>query len=282
MYPVLYAAFVKQMVRSFRWNALLNTTTAKDMSEMLSMYVYIPFLSCADRYIFGCQYQSLLWQRRYRLDGGKSVHIYNGINEAYFNNRAVGAAPQELKRSLGIGENQVVIGTVGQLRSEKRHDLLLEAAAMLQTEFSSLRVLLVGDGQQREFLERRAHQLGIADKVIFLGEQADVRPALSLMDVFVLTSTSIETFSNAALEAMAMEKPVVLSDLSGAREMVENGVSGYITKCGDSAELATQLGDLLKHRSKRLDMGLKSRQRLVKEFTFEKMLAKYEQLQNSG
>ena len=71
-------------------------------------------------------------------------------------------------------------------------------------------------------------ELEVADRVSFIGELDDVRPVLTALDVFVLPSTAVESFSNAALEAMAIGRPVILSDIGGAREMIDDGVEGYV------------------------------------------------------
>ena len=89
-------------------------------------------------------------------------------------------------------------------------------------------LVIAGDGPLRDFLARRAVELEVADRVSFVGELDDVRPVLTALDVFVLPSTAVESFSNAALEAMAIGRPVILSDIGGAREMIDDGVEGYV------------------------------------------------------
>ena len=95
-----------------------------------------------------------------------------------------------------------------------------------------------GDGPLREQLLRRAVELEIADRVHFIGEVEDVRPVLAAMDVFVLPSIAVESFSNAALEAMSMGRPVILSDIGGAREMIDDGVEGYVVSPTELARAA--------------------------------------------
>ena len=134
----------------------------------------------------------------------------------------------------------------------------------------------------RSELQRRAEERGIRPHVTFAGAQRDVRPALSAMDVFVLPSTHIETFSNAALEAMAMCKPVVLSRIGGAVEMVREGMDGVTL---DTTSLATSLPSLLARlqadRAWREGLGQAARIRVIQRFSLHTMVERYASLMNS-
>jgi glycosyltransferase involved in cell wall biosynthesis len=108
---------------------------------------------------------------------------------------------------------------------------------------------------------------------------ADVRPVLAILDVFVLPSLYIETFSNAALEAMAMGTPVVLSRIGGAAEMVRDGEEGYLLEPHD---LALRLPDLLERLARdpqlRERMSANARSRVERKFGFQNMVARYASL----
>jgi glycosyltransferase involved in cell wall biosynthesis len=130
----------------------------------------------------------------------------------------------------------------------------------------------------RAALQQRAEQRGISSAVTFTGALSDVRPALRAFDVFVLPSLS-ETFSNAALEAMAMQLPVILTRTGGAAEMIEPGREGYIV---DVADLPRQLPELLNQL--RLDDVLRTRMaaaasaRVQQSFSWEGMVAAYQKI----
>jgi glycosyltransferase involved in cell wall biosynthesis len=138
--------------------------------------------------------------------------------------------------------------------------------------------MLVGDGALRSALEQRAAERGISGAVTFTGALPDVRAALKAFDVFVLPSLS-ETFSNAALEAMAMQLPVILTRTGGASEMIEHGKEGYIV---DVTELPQQLPGLLNQL--RLDNVLRTRMamaallRAQREFSWDAMLEAYQSM----
>lgn len=111
------------------------------------------------------------------------------------------------------------------------------------------------------------------------GAVADVRPVLAAIDVFVLPSTDVESFSNAALEAMAMARPVILSSIGGAGEMVRNGVDGFILSPSElEARLPPLLAALCAAPMRRVQLGLAARERIEREFSLEVMAARYELL----
>jgi glycosyltransferase involved in cell wall biosynthesis len=138
-------------------------------------------------------------------------------------------------------------------------------------------MIIAGDGPERQCLEQVALKHEVSEKVVFLGSVLDVRPALSAMDLFVLPSRAVETFSNAALEAMSMGLPVVLSDIGGAREMVPDGKNGAIFAPGDVDGLTEKIEKLI--RSGVLDeMGAASRSLVEERFSLESMVARYRDL----
>jgi glycosyltransferase involved in cell wall biosynthesis len=125
-------------------------------------------------------------------------------------------------------------------------------------------------------LEQRVAQQAMQAHVTFAGVHGDVRPALSVMDVFVLPSTHVETFSNAALEAMAMRMPVILSRIGGAAEMVREGVEGFTLAPAELAEnLAPLLARLFTDGGLRERMGQAARLRVAQEFSLQTMVADY-------
>ncbi len=150
--------------------------------------------------------------------------------------------------------------------------------AQLRPAGANVQLMLVGDGPMRATLERAASNRGIAEAVTFTGALSDVRAALRLFDVFVLPSFS-ETFSNAALEAMAMQVPVILTRTGGAGEMIEDGKEGYILGVD---ELSPRLPDLLNQL--RTDHVLRTRMataamsRAQQMFSWEGMLNAYQSL----
>ncbi|MCX7935816.1 MAG: glycosyltransferase, partial [Planctomycetota bacterium] len=128
--------------------------------------------------------------------------IPNGIDISLWQNAS------SLRPEMGLAENDFVVICVARLRPEKRHDLLLRAVALLQNEQPPVKLLLAGDGPEEEKLRRLAADLGLAQRVLFLGQRQDIAALLATADAAALLSAS-EGLANAVLEAMAAGKPVV-------------------------------------------------------------------------
>lgn len=161
------------------------------------------------------------------------VTLLNGIDPARFR-RDSGRAPS-IRRALGLADEAVVIGTVGRLERQKRFDLLIEAFAALRAERPEVQLLIVGDGSLRSALQEQIDRLGLAGSCRLLGHRTDIVELHHAMDLFV-QSSDYEGTPNAVLEAMALETPIVATDVGGTRELARDGVDAIIIPPG-SAEL---------------------------------------------
>lgn len=130
-----------------------------------------------------------------------------------------------------------VIGSVAMFRGSKGHDLLLEAFERVREEFPEARLLLVGDGIRRGWVESLARERGLDGWVTFTGFRDDVPDLLSAMDCFVLASTRTEGVPQSLLQAMAAGVPVVATDVGGTPEVVEDGATGLLVPPEDPAAL---------------------------------------------
>lgn len=198
--------------------------------------------------------------------------LYNGVDLDRF---AVRRDRQALRAAHGLETEGLVVGSVGRLVALKNYALLLHAVAC--AELAGLTVVLVGDGPERPALEGLAATLGIAHRVRFLGQRADIAELLATFDVFVLPSVS-EGLSNTLLEAMAAGVAVLVSDVGGNPEIVHDGVHGLVFPSGDERALRDRLRALC------FDEGLRdryvgaARARLVAAFGMDSMVQRYEAL----
>nr|PZN61588.1 MAG: hypothetical protein DIU62_13235 [Pseudomonadota bacterium] len=254
--------------------ALVNTTTFVRRRDRLFMLGYAPLLRGADLLVFGSSRQREQWLRRYRLAATASCVIHNGVDTARFAGAGAGSV-MDARSRLSIPPRRFVIGSVGRLAPEKNQCALVRVLERLCAGGVDAHLLLAGDGPERDALLATAHGRGVAQRVTLAGEMLDVRDALAAMDVFALPSTSVETFSNAALEAMAMGRPVVLTDIGGAREMIEDGAEGFIVPAGDEPALGDALRKLASDPGLVLGMGAAARLRAAREFSFDAMVEAY-------
>jgi glycosyltransferase involved in cell wall biosynthesis len=135
---------------------------------------------------------------------------------------------------------------------------------------------MIGDGPERGAVEQRARALGIPEHVLITGFQRDVRPFVAAADTMVLTSFA-EALSLAALEAMAMGKPVVHSDVGGAGEIIRPGHEGFLFPVGDTPALVEHLSVLADARM-RQPMGANARERVEAQLSERAMVDRYETL----
>jgi len=319
LYPALYVwAAVAGARRPPRTVGLVNTM-AHDAPSGWRQGMYRQVLARLDWTAYGCELQRVGWSRGSRRMNERSGVIYNGVDlEAWGwepggcrlaeqaskfeaeSGRTRGRAGERMQEEMpatamagamtprypgpgfGLPPGAFVVGTVGRLAPEKNQAALIDAAAVLDRTGREIHVLLVGEGACRAALEERARARGLRDRVHFTGALQDVGPALALMDVFVLPSR-LETFSNAALEAMAMRRPVILSRVGGAAEMLRDGIDGYLVDCGELDEaLPRVLVRLHDEGALRLRMGEAARRRVEAAFSMERMVEDYRMLITSG
>ena len=267
LYPTLYARFVRPRSgeRPLHLVAWINTTEFITRKEAAQMTLYRHVLRHMSKIIFGAYAQQELWRMRYGvgLRPGSSVVLYNGVDIEVFRRERVSPT-----RPSNWPQARFIVGTVGKLRLEKAHDHLLRAVAQMRERGLDVGAVIVGDGPQRPLLEATAIQLGLNPYVLFAGETRDVRPYLAAFDVFVLTSVAVETFSNAALEAMAMSCPTISSEVGGMRELLRHG-GGVSYPAGDIAALRDVLCALLGDDARRKETGCASASRRRSTFRLE-------------
>jgi glycosyltransferase involved in cell wall biosynthesis len=168
------------------------------------------------------------------------------------------------------------IGSVGCLSPRKDYVTLLEALAVLAGRGREFEALLVGDGPERSRLESRARDLGLAGRVTFAGERADVERLLESMDVFVLSSRE-EGIPNALLEAMSSGRPVVATAVGGTPEVVAAGESGWLVPPASPGPLADALEEALSNPAEAARRGATARRRAVDGMDVSEMVRRHEE-----
>jgi glycosyltransferase involved in cell wall biosynthesis len=169
---------------------------------------------------------------------------------------------------------------VANLRSEKGHDVLIDAASVVLTHFPDARFDIVGDGTERKSLVARAAVRGVAHAFSFLGHCDDVGARLAAADFFVLPSRS-EAFPNALLEAMASGLPVVASKVGGILEAVDDGRTGLLVPAGESHALARTIVRLMLEPDLAARLGRAARADVEQRYSFDRMVAGFDHLYSS-
>ncbi len=166
----------------------------------------------------------------------KIALIYNCISLSKFNPSLTNR--QEIREELAIDKSECLIGTIGKLHRGKGVYELLRAVGTVMKLAGSVRLVFVGDGEEKEGLVKEAERLGIRDNLIFTGVRRDVERIYAAMDIFVLASTCEEAFGMVLIEAMAMGKPVIGTMVGGIPDIIKDGLNGLLVPPGDDRALS--------------------------------------------
>jgi len=177
-----------------------------------------------------------------------------------------------VRAELGVGDDDVVVLMVARLSPQKAHEVMLDAIA--RAAHPRLRLVVVGDGRRRGELEALVAERGLGDAVSFLGLRRDVPRLLAGGDVFALSSVH-EGVPISVIEAMTAGLPVVSTDVGALRDLVTDGVDGFLVPAGDASGLADRLTRLADDPALRTRLGEHARTRAREEFTVENTAAAF-------
>jgi glycosyltransferase involved in cell wall biosynthesis len=280
LYAMLYGTLARARAkRRPRLVEVFHTTLLGSWRLRAQMVFYWPLFRQCDRLVYVCENQRLHW-RRLGLRAMADTRVYNGIDTEHFAPAPVAIRGRQLREELGFTDGDFVVGICAGLRSEKAHGDLLSAIARLRAGGMPARCLIIGDGPERPWIERRIVELGLQSDAFIVGFRSDVRPYVAACDVMALVSRAVETFSISALEAMAMERPMVMSRIGGAAEQVADGVNGYTFSAGNVSEL-TECLKMLANPAVRAGMGKSARAVVVERFGVATMTRSYEEMLRS-
>jgi glycosyltransferase involved in cell wall biosynthesis len=200
------------------------------------------------------------------FDAKRIVSVPTGIDTTRF----VPGDRAEARARLGLPSAAAIVGIVATLRSWKGHVYLLDAFAGLGRD--DARLVIVGDGPQREAIANRIAELGLGDRVTMPGNQNDVLPWLQSFDVFALPSYANEGVPQAILQAMLCGLPVVTTDVGSIGEAIVDGDTGLVVPPKQAAPLAEALVRLLDDAGLRSRLGTRARAVATERFGLESML----------
>ena len=275
-YSMLYGSLARAGSRTRpRLVTVFHTTLLESFKKKVQMFLYRHLFARCDLIVYVSENQRRYWRNR-GITGAPDCVVYNGIDVQRFAADALSDRSGELRRSMGFDTHDYVIGLCSVLRPEKAHGDLLQAVARLRSQGIPAKALLIGDGPERANVERKVAELRLHDHVTITGMTSDVRPYIGCCDVMALVSHSVETFSLAALESMALGKAVVMSDIGGASEQVIDGRNGLLFEAGNIAALTGHLS-ALSSESLRRRMGDCAANRVRELFTLEAMIRGFSQ-----
>ena len=191
-----------------------------------------------------------------------------------------GDARARARQLLGVPDDRFLVGWMGRMTAVKRTDDVLLAFKELRDRGVDAGLCLVGDGPDRDGLEERAYELGIARHLFSLGYQDAVADWYAAFDVLILPSAN-EGTPVSVIEALAARRPVVATDVGGVSDVVRDGVDGFLVEAGDTSALAERLAVLAGDEALRTRMGEAGRERVLRRYAVSRLVDDVDRLYRS-
>lgn len=224
--------------------------------------------------------RSLVAQRIFPSD--KISVVPNGIDLERFAMPRSDASRRSVCQSLQLAPERLLVGTLGEINPLKGHEEFLRAAALVSKQFANADFIIAGadsspTGEHRARLESLINELNLRGRVHLVGWLEDVAPLLSALDVFVSASRT-ESFGLAIAEAMASGAAIVATATAGAHSIIEDGVTGHLSRIGDVEALSANILRLLSNKDERERLSTTARADARQRFSLERMVAATEQI----
>lgn len=207
-----------------------------------------------------------------KIEPEKIKVIYNGVDFTKIN---LSSEKSQYKKGLGIPEDYTVIGNLANLKPVKGQKLLIEAFAKIFKKVNKVKLVISGEGPEKENLLKLADNLNIKDSITIVNSYLNRFELLNLFDIFVFPSLA-EGFPNAIIEAMVMGKPVIASNVGGIPEAVIDGETGFLFET--ESDLINKLNVLISDEVIREKMGMNGRERAQRVFSLNEKIKEYEEL----
>lgn len=252
--------------------------------NILKKFFYIIFDRISERFVekfaVPTNYLKKRLQKYHFVKPEKIEIIDNGVELDIFvrDNESV----EKIRKEFNCEKGTILIGCIGRLVWQKGFEYFLDAIKILEESISSeekekLRYVVVGEGELREKLVKKAKNLGLEKRVFFAGYRTDVNKVLCSLDIFVLPSLR-EGQPIVLLEAMALARPIVATNISAVTETVISGKTAVVVKVKDADSLAKGMLELIRDREKAEQMGIEARRLVGERFDFSKIVKKYEEM----
>jgi len=202
------------------------------------------------------------------------LRIYNGIELSQYH---PDAEYGNLRSEWGIPQEVSLIGAIGRMVWQKGFEYLIECIPEIGRTYPDTKILIVGDGPLLDGLKALSGRLGVEKNIIFTGFRSDIKEILSAFDLLVVPSL-LEGFPMVTLEAMAMAKPIIATNIDGITEQITDGKDGILVAPRDPDALAKAIIKVLADRQSAKAMGLAARKKVEQEFSVEKMVRETEKV----
>lgn len=275
-YPLPFVHVVRSLSRGeYKVVPIMHSTTfLSPYMDRLMKWVFAPLINNSDSVIFVSRNQSNHWVKRYRIRPELMTIIHNGVDTEHYKPRMSAGEQVAARSKLGLKPEDILVCMSAAFRQEKQQVDLVSAAKLLADRGMNLQVILVGDGVERPAIERHIAATSMKNRVHLPGYLEDVRDYIEIADV-VVNCSHAETFSMSILEAMAMGKGMVCTDVGGTAEQVADGVNGFLYRPGDVDALAEKISVVVREGMARR-FGDRSRDIVENSFSVDLMVRQYQ------
>lgn len=235
------------------------------------LLVYLRCIPRADAVIATSNEQEQTIKRTLFVKERKLYKVFNGMDLSLFSPRIdIG----DLREKLGICDKSKVLLSVARFVPDKGVDNIMRALPIILKKHKDLKLVLVGDGELRDYLTGLAHHLGIIDYVSFQGyvDLNELPKYFNLCDIFINATIRRNGYDLTMLEAMACEKVVVSSNIGSTPTLIENGIDGVLVPVGNEKVLAEEVVNILDNPRLASEIGEKARQKALKFFSLNRMV----------
>ncbi len=201
----------------------------------------------------------------------KVVTIPTGADISKFSPKIDG---RKFREEIGVKKDEFLVGAVCFLRSYKGLEYFIDAAHIVLEQMPYCRFVLVGDGPEKERLLKKITGMWLEKRIVIIGHRNDVPEVMAALDVFVVASTSDETLTQTIPQALAMEVPVVATNVGGISDIVCHQETGFLVPPKDAHALASQIVDVLRHMELSKETARKGRKLVVDCFSSENTVKK--------
>jgi glycosyltransferase involved in cell wall biosynthesis len=198
--------------------------------------------------------------------------IYNGVEVEKFKSKQVG-----VKKTLSLEKSFPIIGSISRFDKRKGIEYLIKATKLLKTKYVNVKLVLIGDGEEKRMLLNLIKKLEIEEQVLIIGKTIEVEKYLSVFDVFVLPSLQ-EGLSIAIIEAMASRIPVVASNVDGIPEVISHNHDGILVNPKDETEIFQAVTNLLEDEKLKDALVNNAYGKVVSKFNIKKIVREFELL----
>jgi N-acetyl-alpha-D-glucosaminyl L-malate synthase BshA len=276
-FPHATAAYLaREMYKPKRYLPFVTTLHGTDITLVGSRKSFLPIT----RFSIGqsdavTAISAYLARETCRTFGNCAVEVIPNFINAEDYKRQENAA---LRKSLAPNGEKILMH-VSNFRPVKRIGDCIHTLARIRAQASHLpaRLVLCGDGPERNGAEALAREYGLADDVLFVGQVPDIANYLSVADLLLVPSET-ESFGLAALEAMACEVPVIATRVGGLPEVIRDGETGFLVELGDLKQMAQRAIEILSDEKLQREMGRRGRQWAIDQFNTERVIPQYERL----